>query len=540
MQIESKYDKNTMALIPGEPIILNVNSSEMEGIDDEKLFKVITHEMCHALNPGDGHGPRFVASLRARGIDTLEAAGVGAMVTQTHSIIPGQVAERLLREWRKENPGGVVRRQAPSGRNTLPAVAVVPDRRGGAPAAHATRVTRPHDAPTIGAADAQKKYNRVNVYCDFSLSMAGEGIKNLIDALKSVWPIPNATLYIYASGVLGVRDPDDALAHRNDASIGFGTHFAPIMEHAENCGDVDMVFIYSDGVPSDKDATRSVWDRTRFPISTHYCVSVGAADAATAYATGIFNGPEGAQYLKGLCRGGGTFTMGDKAHEMADGVAGATGIVSVDRRPVDPRDQMQTAVKRAEGKHGVNQRLVDLGGRQSQTEADVDALNQRVKAYGALEKVFANIDALAVETFAAQDAQDDRDRESRRLNSDRIDAGIANIGGRVLEAIRDGHAGQLNAIASRVESARDGSAAPSIGQVRLGRVEQKVGAYIGASNSGQAQIAPPVGAGADRAPSSARIAPPQSMAALPPPPQTAVPVDPSSRISRVLTPVRRK
>lgn len=535
------YSHTDGRIVESEPFILTFADKDA-ALDVDHLFILVTHELGHVLHPGKGHGPDFVDALFARGLTTREVPGVGGCVTQDHTIIPGRAVARMRDEWVAENGARLAAAQARLGgapssapRASIPRVdrssppgarpstAVAPSlSRGsyGGPPAHAPQITR-DNVPT--------RLKNVFVYVDCSASMYGAGEALMQRAIRSLWPIEGAHVFMFSDDTHGIHEvytPSDI------SSLTAGTYFESIFLHAEQ-HNPDMVLIFSDGRPSDEDLAWAVWRRTNFPISTHACVP---EEHAGHFADSI-------QYLHDLCRGGGQCTIGFTPEAISTGVqsamsGGKTNIPAVHRMP-DLAAQTQSVARQAAGAAVMAGRVVDLGNRISRAEHDIHEVGQRLKIAIAGNDVVSGIHEQAGQVFKAQDERDAQDTANRAAASAQLDSGLQRFGANVLDQTQAAFAGQVDHDNAR---ALDRGPLVSMAQIpgvnmEFGRqpIVNKAGAMLSSQPQAAGLLPPPPGLGRS-APRPAQSAP-----ALPRPSEQpiAAPQMAEPRRGRVLTPVKR-
>ena len=281
------------------------------------------------------------------------------------------------------------------------------------------------NVPKITKADIPKKARRIFIYADCSASMTGESFNTMVKALNNLWPIEGAELYGYSDGMYAAGAPDHLY------EMHLGTCFEQLLLHAEQF-DPDMALIYSDGLPCDESQTWDVWRRTDFPISTHLCMSPGI----------IGSFPGAVQFMRDLCRGGGTFTCGEEVQDFEHGVSAAMGDETKTRRCVSPRrlpdltPQIRTGVERAKNKAEVNKRVIELGDELADVQHDVSVLQNRAAIAGTFEDIFAQVDGMAVEAIDHQREQSKIDKEHRAAAGASLRDGLAKLGASVLGAVK--------------------------------------------------------------------------------------------------------
>jgi hypothetical protein len=138
------------------------------------------------------------------------------------------------------------------------------------------------------------------------------------------------------------------------------------------------------------------------------------------------------------------------------------------RRLPDYTDQLQTGVERARNKANVNKRIIELGNELSDVQHDVGELQGRATIAGSLEKVFANLDGMAVEAFDQQRSRSAADKAARAEQHEGLAAGLFALGARILGRVKGEYQETL-----RGDPTRDGrserAAAVQIGRVSLNR-----------------------------------------------------------------------
>lgn len=540
--IQYSWEPDTMKICPDStdtPLILSIHDKDIgQGVDH--LFILVAHEVSHLLNPGKGHGPDFVNSLKARGVTTREVAAVGADVTQEHEIIPGMAMARLRDEWLAETNNG--QDFAQGGQRLLAApLTAIPrvDRTSGqgarpspgaAPSLSRNAISGPPaHAPQITSANVPRQLKNVHVYVDCSASMYGAGETLLQNAIRALWPIDGARIFTFTSTDQGIHEvsvPSDI------SSKSQGTEFEGLMLHAER-HNPDMVLIFSDGNPSDEDKTWEIWRRTTFPISTHACMP---AEHANHYSYSI-------QLLRDLCRGGGQCTIGSTPEAITTGVTcamsgGKTNIPAVHRMP-DLTAQTKSVARQAAGAAIISGRVIDLGNRISQVEHDVHEAGQRLKILIAGNDVVSGIHEQAGEVFQAQDERDAQDAAARAAASTQLDTGLQRFGENVLGQTQASFAGQIDYDNAR---AADRGQLVSVTQISGPRMEfgrqpivNKAGAVLSSQPQSAGLLPPPPGLGR----SAPR--PAQAVPALMPPSERPIGAAPAMepRRGRVLAPVKR-
>jgi hypothetical protein len=307
------------------------------------------------------------------------------------------------------------------------------------------------NAPKITKADIPKKAQRIFIFADCSGSMYGARFCNMVTALNNLWPIEGSELFGYGDDYT-LR----AVGHPTQLpEPSGGTVFEQILLHAEQYSP-NLVLIYSDGEPCDEDQTWAVWHRTNFPIATHY-ISDSHSDRA-------------AQYLRSLCRGGGLFTCGDSITQLQHGVSQAMDDdyqrVCGARRLPDYSDQLKTGVERARNKANVNKRIIELGEELSDVQHDVGELQGRATIAGSLEKVFANLDGMAVEAFDQQRSRSAADKAARAEQHEGLAHGLFALGARILGRVKDEYQETLRGDPTR-DARSERAAAVQIGRVSL-------------------------------------------------------------------------
>jgi hypothetical protein len=566
-QIGYSCDGETGKLILKDGVTLRVSTSSMsDSIDD--LFILIMHEIGHLLAPGAEHGPDFVDALFARGVTTKEVPGVGAVVTQQHAYFNGGTLRRLCDEWKAENRNGIAQRAAtPAARQ--PAAAAVPTV-SRAPVASPSRSETqapgaacsgpscsgaraynggpvgapPAHAPSVTATTVPAHLGNVFIYADCSGSMAGVGEEVLRQALSSLWPIKGARVFTFTD-----ESPVQEIGHPQEIDAqSTGTSFASPLKHAE-ANKPDWVLLFSDGAPSDEDDTWRVWERTTFPISTHFCMP---AEFADHYAEEI-------KYMHALCRGGGACTIGITPDAAISGVknamSGGKSVVPVVHRMPDLSAQTTSVARQAAGAAIMAGRVVDIGNRVSQAEHDIHEVGQRLKIALAGNDVVSGIHEQAGEVFKAQDERDAQDAANRANASAQLDTGLQKFGAAVLGQTQAAFSGQIGADNSRIVDRGQLVTPTHIKSVPMGFGHPPLVNKAGAVLSGQPQSAgmlpPPAGVPAGSSQTGARngglLAPPMAaprapaMAALPAPSERPISAASAgeTRTGRQLSPVRR-
>jgi hypothetical protein len=328
------------------------------------------------------------------------------------------------------------------------------------------------DVPKITKSDIPKQARRIFIYADCSASMTGESFNAMVKALNNLWPIADAELFGYSDGMYAVGAP----SHLYEMHLG--TCFEQLLLHSEQF-DPDMALIYSDGLPSDESQTWEVWRRTDLPISTHLCMSPGI----------ISSFPGAVQFMRDLCRGGGTFTCGEEVQDFEDGVSAAMGDETNARRCVSPRrlpdltPQIRTGVERAKNKAEINKWVIELG--------DVSVLQSRAAIAGTFEDIFAQVDGMAVEAIDHQREQSQIDKAHRAAAGVSLRDGLVKLGASVLGAVKAGYEQTVLTGAKQRAVAKDTSAAVQIGKVRLDpSVLTRASAILAAEPAKQATALP--------------------------------------------------
>jgi hypothetical protein len=485
-------------LDPDEPVILYMEDRLGDG-PEEAIWTTLLHEAGHVQALGDGHGEVWRKTVEDRGITTdtgLAHDGTVAQLSE-HQIIPGGTLDRIRQEWlrgaRVAAPSAQQRparsapaapstgrfvaprmpaRQAQTGRQwpASPASARAPSGGRFSPAApaHASRVT-PGAIP--------KSAKTVFIYADCSGSMYGDGVANMVTALNGIWPIQGAQLFAYSDDVRPASSPNDLVEVSWD--MGGGTSFEAIMLHAER-HNPDMVLIFSDGQPNDEASTWTVWDRTSFPIGTHYCVNSAFAHAGSV------------QYMIDLCRGGGEATIGDEPIDIQEGVKRAMTNSGSPRQLPDLRPRIQTGIARIKGKIGVGKRIVELGNEVEDAKFN-NAVGRAINAIdGTFDHLAAEVDGLFGQAFDQQRAQSRANAQHWADAAQKLDDGLGKLSGQILGAAKGEIEGTLiaeqqriAAIAAKPRPDAVRVVAPSINPNLLSR-----GAAVRAANANGARALP--------------------------------------------------
>jgi hypothetical protein len=340
-------------------------------------------------------------------------------------------------------------------------------------AAEATKITR---------ADIPKHARRIAIFADCSSSMTDgcESFYNMQTALNNLWPIAGAELYGYSAGWFSthrVNSPDDLRPSSRS------TAFAPILRKAARIN-ADMTFIFSDGIPADAGAMWRVWNSTSFPIATHLCLPE----------SWVSSNQECAQLMRALCRGGGQLTCGDSIPQLQNGVSQAMADDDYNRRCgarrlPDYTDQLQTGVERARNKANVNKRIIELGNELSDVQHDVGELQGRATIAGSLEKVFANLDGMAVEAFDVQRSRSAADKAAWAEQHEGLAHGLLALGARILGRVKGEYEETLRGDPAR-DARSERAAAVQIGRVSLNKDVLHRSAAISTARSPRAAALP--------------------------------------------------
>jgi hypothetical protein len=315
------------------------------------------------------------------------------------------------------------------------------------------------EAPRVTRADIPQKARRIAIFADCSSSMTDgcDSFYNMQAALNDLWPIEGAELYGYSAGWFSthrVQSPNDLRPSSRS------TAFAPILRKAAQLN-ADMTFIFSDGIPADVRAMWRVWNSTRFPIATHLCLPESWFSA----------NEEAAQLMRDLCRGGGLFTCGNSIPQLQYGVSNAMADDDYTRRCgarrlPDYTDQLQTGVERARNKANVSKRIIELGEELADVQHDIGELQGRQTIAGSMEKVFANLDGMAVEAFDAQRSRSAADKTARAEQHEGLVAGLLGLGARILGRVKGEYEETLRGDPAR-DARSERAAAVQIGRVSL-------------------------------------------------------------------------
>ena len=472
-------------LNPDKPVVITYYP-HMATEPEETLWCTTWHEMCHALAADEDadHGPRWTRHATSGGMTVntgMNDAGEACQVGEGHQIIPGGPLDMVRQEWlsalvadasvphqraapaRSHAEAGAGRfvaarqpaQQAPVVRQSSVSAATARTPIGGrfspAAPAHASRVT-PGAIP--------KSAKTVFIYADCSGSMIGDGISNMVTALGGIWPVEGAELFAYSDDVRPANSPHDLVEVSQD--MGAGTSFEAIMLHAEHYNP-DMVLIFSDGQPCDEVRTWAVWDRTDFPIGTHYCVNSDFAHGASV------------QYMIELCRGGGEATIGDDPIDIQEGVKRAmTNHPRQPRQLPDLRPRINTGIARLRGKLGIGKRIVELGD-ENQENAYNAAVGQAINAIdGTFDHLAGELDGLFGQAFDGQREQAKVNAQHWGEAAENLNNGLAQLSTKLLGAAKGEIEGTLVAGQQRIAAtkARPDAvrvAAPSINPNLLAR-----------------------------------------------------------------------
>jgi hypothetical protein len=308
------------------------------------------------------------------------------------------------------------------------------------------------EVPKITKADIPKKARRIAIYADCSGSMAGESFYNLVTALNALWPIEGAELYGYSDGFFTTHranTPDDLRQATK------WTYFASMLRKAARIN-ADMTLIFSDGMPQDEHQMWAIWNATSFPISTHLCLSEEH----------LQDNKDAVWLMQTLCRGGGQFTYGSSIPLIQSGVSQAMANEYNPRALPDYTDQIETGARRARGKMGVNKRVIELGNELADVRHDVGELQGRQTISGSMEKVFANIDEMAIEAFDEQRCRKAANDAAVAEQHESLGEGLMKLGARILGRVKC----EFNqALDTQRKGPVERAAAVQIGRVSLNR-----------------------------------------------------------------------
>jgi hypothetical protein len=159
------------------------------------------------------------------------------------------------------------------------------------------------------------------------------------------------------------------------------------------------------------------------------------------------------------------------------------------RRLPDYSDQLKTGVERARNKANVNKRIIELGEELSDVQHDVGELQGRATIAGSLEKVFANLDGMAVEAFDQQRSRSAADKAARAEQHEGLAAGLFALGARILGRVKGEYQETLRGDPTR-DARSERAAAVQIGRVSLNQDVLHRSAAISTARSPRAAALP--------------------------------------------------
>lgn len=512
LDMVSRDGGRTYILNPNKPLPITFYPHLAEG-PEEVIWCTMWHEMCHALesiNEPEDHGPNWTRRAESGGMTVStgkNAAGEDAQVGGGHKIIPGGALDLVRQEWRRGGRATSPTQQPSVASPSAGRFAGVPSRatpqpiaapRGLSPSTAPRTPGRfspvpptvaPSNAPRVTAAAIPEKAKRVFVYCDCSGSMYGGGSEVMASALAGLWPIKGAQLFAYADIVRQINSPDD-LRRDNLGSldVGGGTSFEAIMLHAEQHSP-DMVLIFSDGQPCDERETWDVWDRTDFPISTHYCVNIGYT-----------SDKEAVQYMIDLCRGGGEATIGDEPIDIQEGVKRAMTNSRNPRQLPDLTPRIKTGIARIQGKLGIGKRIVELGDEVEDAKFN-NAVGQAINAIdGTFDHLAGELDGLFGQAFDGQREQSKVNAQHWEDAADKLNDGLGKLSTKLLGAAKGEIEGTLVAGQQRIAATRARPDAVRVGGVQINpNLLARSAAVRAANNNGARALPAPSNIGSQRA-----------------------------------------